>query len=87
MNNPQDTSSGTLSLVFGIIGCVGILPCIGAILAIIFGSKAKGTAGESSGKIGRILGWIGICWPLIGLAIYIILVFVLWGGVWIPTLP
>jgi thiol:disulfide interchange protein len=61
MPDPQDTSTGTLSLIFGILGCLQILPCIGPIIAIITGYSAKGTAGESNGRIGRILGWLAVC--------------------------
>jgi len=82
MTDPSDTSKGTMALIFGILGCLNILPCLGPILALIFGYGAKGTAGESNGKIGRILGWLAICiLPLIGI-IYTILVYVLWGGMW-----
>lgn len=84
MPDSSGTSMGTLSLVFGILGCVNILPCIGPIVALITGYMAKGTAGESNGRIGRILGWIMLCLPLIALVVWIILVFVLWGGVWWP---
>lgn len=82
MPEPQDTSAGTISLIFGILGCVNLLPCIGPIVAIIMGYSARGTAGESNGRIGRILGWIMLCLPLIALIVWIILVFVLWGGAW-----
>ena len=65
MTDSQDTSMGTVSLIFGILGCVGILPCIGALIAVITGGMSKGTAGESNGKIGRLLGWLGICGAII----------------------
>ncbi len=61
MPDPQDTSTGTLSLIFGILGCLQILPCIGPLIAIITGYSSKGTAGESNGRIGRILGWLSVC--------------------------
>ncbi|MBK5112157.1 MAG: hypothetical protein KGD59_07710 [Candidatus Heimdallarchaeota archaeon] len=81
MPSPQDTSMGTLSLIFGILGCVQILPCIGPIIALITGYSAKGTAGESNGRIGRILGWLMLCLPLIAVAIYVIVILAI-GGVW-----
>ena len=80
MPDPQDTSMGTLSLIFGILGCISILPCIGPIIALITGYSAKGTAGESNGRIGRILGWIMLCLPLIGVVIYVILALTILGG-------
>jgi hypothetical protein len=70
----QDNSQGTLALVFGILACVGILPCIGSIIAIIVGNNAKGT---SSGSIGVTLGWISICINLIA-AIAIGVSFFFW---------
>lgn len=82
MPDPQDTSTGTISLIFGILGCIQVLPCIGPIIAIITGYSAKGTAGESNGRIGRILGWLMLCLPLIGIVIYVILVFTILGGTW-----
>ncbi|MFW9924797.1 MAG: DUF4190 domain-containing protein [Candidatus Thorarchaeota archaeon] len=61
MPDPHDTSMGTMSLIFGILGCLQILPCIGPLIAIITGYSSKGTAGESNGRIGRILGWLAVC--------------------------
>jgi len=84
MPEKSDTSMGTISLIFGILGCVSVLPCIGPIVALITGYAARGTAGESNGRIGRILGWIMLCLPLIAFIVWIILVFVLWGGSWWP---
>jgi len=75
MPDPQDTSMGTLSLIFGILGCVQILPCIGPIIAIITGYSSKGTAGESNGRIGRILGWLTVCIIPIVAGIFLILNF------------
>ena len=87
MSKSSDTTMGTVSIIFAILGCVQILPCIGPIVAIITGYMANGTAGESNGRIGRILGWLMVCAPLIVLIVWIILVFVLWGGVWWPWGP
>ncbi|NHJ06105.1 MAG: hypothetical protein EAX90_14860 [Candidatus Heimdallarchaeota archaeon] len=84
MPEKSDTSMGTISLIFGILGCVSVLPCIGPVVALITGYAARGTAGETNGRIGRILGWIMLCLPLIVFIVWIILVFVLWGGVWWP---
>ncbi len=75
MPDPQDTSTGTLSLIFGILGCLQILPCIGPIIAIITGYSSKGTAGESNGRIGRILGWLSVCIIPIAATIVVLLGF------------
>lgn len=53
-------SSGTLALIFGILACVGVLPCIGSIIAIVVGSTAK-KSGDSAGEAGFILGWLSMC--------------------------
>ncbi|NHJ31985.1 MAG: hypothetical protein FK732_03900 [Asgard group archaeon] len=84
MTDPQDTSMGTISLIFGVLGCLGIGACWGSLIAIITGYMSKGTEGASNGRIGRFLGWIMLCLPIIGFIVYVILVFVLWGGSWIP---
>lgn len=55
-----DDSSGTIALIFGILACTGILPCIGSLIAIIVGSSAK-NEGSSSGQAGFILGWVSCC--------------------------
>ena len=65
MTNPNDTSMGTISLILGILGCIGVVPCIGSIIAIICGYMANGTAGESNGKWGRRLGWFMVCVSII----------------------
>ncbi|NHJ48571.1 MAG: hypothetical protein FK733_12370 [Asgard group archaeon] len=87
MPDPQDTSTGTVSMIFGILSCLGIAAGWGSIIAIITGYMARGTAGEGNGRIGRILGWITLCLPLILVVVWIILVFTIWGGVWWPWIP
>jgi hypothetical protein len=72
MPEPQDTTTGTLALIFGILGCVNILPCLGPLLALIFGYSSRGTAGEGNGRIGRILGWLAIC--IVPLAVGIVMI-------------
>ncbi|HUT82614.1 MAG TPA: hypothetical protein VMZ29_15570 [Candidatus Bathyarchaeia archaeon] len=87
MPDKSDTTTGTISLVFGILGCFGVGACWGSLIAIITGYMAKGTAGEKNGRIGRILGWIMLCLPIIAVIVWIILVYVLWAGVWWPFGP
>jgi hypothetical protein len=59
---PSDTN-GIVALIFGILG-ICILPIIGSIIAIIFGSMARSRDKDSvTGKVGLILGVLGIlCW-------------------------
>jgi hypothetical protein len=64
--------SAVASLVLGIVGLTGF-PLIPAILAVIFGYRARReitqAAGTQSGfglaKAGIVLGWIGIALPLL----------------------
>lgn len=84
MPNPQDTSTGTISLIFGIMSCLGFAAFWGSIIAIITGYMSRGTAGEGNGRIGRLLGWFTLCLPIIVVIVWIILVFAIWGGVWWP---
>ena len=60
----QDDSQGTIALIFGILGCLGILPCIGGIIAIVVGNNAKGS---SQGSIAVTLGWISICLSIVAI--------------------
>ncbi|MBK5114572.1 MAG: zinc ribbon domain-containing protein [Candidatus Heimdallarchaeota archaeon] len=60
----QDDSQGTIALIFGILACVGILPCIGGIIAVIVGNNAKGS---SNGSTGVTLGWISICLNIVAI--------------------
>lgn len=88
MSKSSDTTMGTMSIIFAILGILQILPCIGPIIAIITGGQAKGTAGESMGRTGRILGWLTICFvPIIVITVWIILVFTVWAGSWWPWGP
>lgn len=60
----QDESQGTIALIFGILACVGILPCIGGIIAISVGNNAKES---STGSLAVTLGWISICLHIIAI--------------------
>ncbi len=71
----QDDSSGIISLVFGILGCVGILPCIGSIIAIILGNQAKNKGETQYSQIGLVLGYIGLVLSVIGIIIGIVFAF------------
>jgi len=71
----RDDSQGTIALIFGILACVGILPCIGGIIAISVGNNAKGS---STGSIAVTLGWISICLNIIYGIIVLIISFMFW---------
>ena len=73
----SDDSSGLVALIFGILACAGVLPCVGSIIAIAVGSSAR-EDGNSMGNTGYILGWISCCCN-IGFVILIILYTI--GGI------
>ncbi len=73
----QDDNTGLISLIFGILSCIGFLPCIGSIVAIILGHNAKSKGESQYGSIGLVLGYIGIGIYVVGIIIYIILIFTL----------
>lgn len=83
MSYKKESSMGTISLIFGILGCIGILPCLGSIIAIIAGFAGRGTTDESNAKIGLILGWIGCCLYIGG----IVVMLILWLAVGIFSYP
>ena len=76
----QDDSTGVISLVFGILSCIGFLPCIGSIVAIVLGHNAKSKGESQYASIGLVLGYLGIGLYVVGIAIYLIVFFAL--GLW-----
>ncbi len=75
MSESEDKTMGIISIVLGVLGFT-FLPFIGSVIAIILGHVAKGTDGDQLGKIGRILGWVGICIYILGGLIAIALVVI-----------
>lgn len=76
----EHPTSGILSLVFGILGLV-LIPVIGSILALVFGYQCRKEAAaepgryrDDFGKVGRVLGWVGLALTLLG-ALALILFF------------
>lgn len=68
-------TSGVVALVMGILGLTA-LPLIGSVLALVFASQSRQEAErephlyrDDMGRIGRILGWIGIGLALVGLLV------------------
>ena len=64
-NDLRQTTSGIVSLVFGILQFVA-LPVIATIVALVAGYRSRNDAAanpalsDDLGKVGRILGWIGV---------------------------
>ena len=77
----KDDNTGIISLIFGILSCVGFLPCIGSIVAIILGHNAKSKGESQYGSIGLILGYLGIGVYVVGIIIWILGIFV-FGWFW-----
>lgn len=68
-------TSGVVALVMGILGLTA-LPLIGSILAVVFGVQCRREAeqhpqhySDDMGRVGRILGWVGIA--LAGVALLV----------------
>ncbi|MBD3191804.1 MAG: zinc-ribbon domain-containing protein [Candidatus Heimdallarchaeota archaeon] len=70
----ESNTMGIISLIFGILGCVGVLPCIGSLVAIVTGFMGKDHPEDSMAKIGLILGFLGCCAWLIGIIIWIVVI-------------
>jgi hypothetical protein len=64
----QTHTLAIVSLIFGILGLVGMCPTIGSIVAVVTGGMAQREiqadparyTGDGLAKAGLILGWIGI---------------------------
>ena len=76
-NNP---TSGVVALVMGILGLTA-LPLIGSILALVFGAQSRNDVARNPqyysddlGRIGRILGWVGLGLAAAGL-LFVLLAF------------
>ncbi|PSO48890.1 MAG: hypothetical protein BRC32_01100 [Actinobacteria bacterium QS_8_72_14] len=73
-NGPRQTTSGIVSLVFGILQFVA-LPLIATIVALVAGYRSRNDAAanpalsDDLGKVGRILGWIGVVIALVVLGL------------------
>jgi heme/copper-type cytochrome/quinol oxidase subunit 2 len=78
---PQQTTSGIVSLVFGILQFVA-LPLIGTIVALVAGYRSRNDAAanpalsDDLGRVGRILGWIGLAIALLVIALIVLAIVV-----------
>jgi hypothetical protein len=72
-------NTGMISLIFGILSCVGILPCIGGIVAIITGHSARSKGDTQYAQIGLILGYLSVVLQVIGIIIAVVF-WVIFGG-------
>jgi Domain of unknown function (DUF4190) len=79
----QTHTMAIVSLIFGILGLVGVCPGLGSIIALVTGNMAKGDiqrdparySGDGLAKGGIILGWIGVGLAVCGLCVGVIWLF------------
>lgn len=78
-------TSGVLALVMGILGLTA-LPLIGSILALVFGAQSRNEAAQHPqyysddlGRIGRVLGWVGLALAGVGLLTAVLVLAVLFS--------
>jgi heme/copper-type cytochrome/quinol oxidase subunit 2 len=82
--DPQQTSTGIVSLIFGVLQFVA-LPVVGTIIALVTGYSSRNEAARNSavsddlGRVGRILGWIGLVLT-IGGVVLVLMFAALIGG-------
>jgi hypothetical protein len=83
----QTHTMAVVSLIFGILGLVGVCPGLGAIIAVVTGNMAQGDirrnpglyTGDGLAKGGIILGWIGIAFIVCGLCAAVVWIFGMGG--------
>ena len=72
---PEPSGKSIASLIFGILGLVGFLPCVGPLVAIFLGTGER----DGVAKAGVILGWISlVIYAAIALLALLVLLF---GGI------
>lgn len=80
----QQTTSGIVALIFGILQFVA-LPVVGAVVALVAGYSSRNEAqrnpavSDDLGRIGRILGWIGLALTLVGILLVVLAVVAVGG--------
>lgn len=84
---PPTNTMAIVSLIFGILGLVGVCPGLGPIIALVTGNMAQGDirrnpgmySGDGLAKGGIILGWIGIALMVCGLCVAVVWIFGMGG--------
>jgi hypothetical protein len=77
---PEHAPGALASLILGVIGLTAV-PFIGSIIALVLGYQSRAAAKaepwryhDGLGKVGRILGWIGVVLPVLAvLAFFLVL--------------
>ncbi|HUT79752.1 MAG TPA: zinc-ribbon domain-containing protein [Candidatus Bathyarchaeia archaeon] len=70
----RDDSLANLSIIMAILSCIGILPIIGSIIAVITGHIAYARSKNNTALAALILGYIGI----IGFVLLFVFIFGPW---------
>jgi hypothetical protein len=75
-------SSATVALIMGVLGLT-LLPLVGPALALVFGYRSRREVAaqpevytDDLGRVGRILGWVGLALALAG-ALGVVVLFLL----------
>lgn len=82
--SPQQTTTGVVALIFGILQFVA-LPVVGTIIALVAGYSSRNEAARNRavrddlGRVGRILGWIGLGLTIGGLVLVLMFVALIGG--------
>ena len=84
---PATHNMAIVSLIFGILGVVGICPGLGSIIALIAGYSARKSisaepqryGGSGLATAGIITGWIGVAFMCLGLCAFMVW-FLFFGG-------
>lgn len=68
----ESNTNGIVALVLGLLGCF-VIPCVGSIIAIIFGTIGKQKDDNPSmAQAGLILGILGLCgWVILLFVIFL----------------
>jgi hypothetical protein len=83
----QTHTMAIVSLIFGILGLVGVCPGLGSIIALVTGNMAKNDiqrepgrySGDGLAKGGIILGWIGVGLMVCGICSFVVWFFFMGG--------
>ena len=79
----QTHTMAIVSLIFGILGLVGVCPGLGSVIALITGYMAKNDiqrdpvnySGSGLAMGGIVLGWIGVAFMVCGLCGFVLWLF------------
>lgn len=76
---PPLSGSAIASLIFSILGLVGVLPMVGSVIGLLLGHNARKEIDQSAGAVsghslaqaGIIVGWLGIALGILVLCLIV----------------